>query len=184
MKMNIYTLIIAITLAIMNCTNVMAQLPPEIMKNLKPVDMPMTWNERKVLDHSTNEFIYYHFRYDPVADLALDSEEILQIGPEVSRYVDYGFYRRDSLNTEVREKNISMMFSDYQDITQHWSLGVRYAIYTHHDKDELEVTDKIFTNYFRYSEPMPDFEKPLISEKGTNLRTVFRPDSRNGPEVR
>ncbi|MDE6668364.1 MAG: GLPGLI family protein [Muribaculaceae bacterium] len=158
MRMKLYTLLIAITVAILNCDSVMAQLSPEIMKNLKPADWPVRWGKEETLDTSINELVYYHFRYDPIADLALDSEEILQVGPKVSRYVDYGFYRLDSLNREGIEKNISMMSSEYDRITQYWPLGLKYSIYTHHDKDELEVTDKIFINNFRYSEPVPDFK--------------------------
>ncbi|MDE5876906.1 MAG: GLPGLI family protein [Muribaculaceae bacterium] len=141
-----------------------AQLPPEVLKNLRPVDMPMTWDKRNLLDTSANEFIYYHFRYDPVSDLAMDSEEILQIAPFISRYTDYGKYRRDSLSYECAKNLTFMMFSEYSRIVNQWPIGLKYSVYTHHNKEELEVTDAISLNYFRYYEPVPDFKWTLHND--------------------
>ncbi len=116
--------------------------------------------EMKLLGESDMEFMYdYTWSVDTTVDDAFKTERmILQIAPDMSMFSSYGKIQVDSL----------LMCSTSDDILanpERYMKGLSESVVKRRSDNTITVTYKICNDWFRFSEPVPDFRWELTGEE-------------------
>ena len=118
-------------------------------------------NKVTVVDTAMLECIYYYLASDPVLNESRESPMMLQIGKQLSKYMDYGRFQQDSTFNYYNVEE--MTFQEYMNLARKFVSEPTYII-----KDMvgggLEFHGHVFMDYYIYEESKPAFGWTLTDD--------------------
>lgn len=121
------------------------------------------------IDDGSMACIYKHTITDTINVDVKTGITILQIGNDFSCYSAYGGYRVDSVI--INRKIAKITIREYSNLESQYNSAEQRADNTTIIKDKkqnrLNVYDKVFIDYYTYSEPVPDFNWSLSNGTST-----------------
>ena len=119
-----------------------------------------------IIDTSKVEIIYLHKAYDPTLKARRNIHYILQIGNNLSKYVDYGEFRVDSV---AKAANYHMTVNEYVRISKRYSsrqkeLSFIYLIKQYNSSNNRHYCN-IFIDFYAYTEPFTEFNWVLNEDE-------------------
>lgn len=116
-----------------------------------------------VLDTAQMEVIYVHITEDPILNDRRVDYEMLTIGDNFNHYGGYGDYQLDSISRVDPDFNCAPTFEDFRTLRRELE-PITLQMTTDRQASEMNYYGKIFINYYRYSEPIPEIEWILDDE--------------------
>lgn len=130
------------------------------IEGAKPIGAPQIVK----LDKCSYCYIYKHDIYDPSLLEAKTKYELLQVGKQWSKFGGYNDYKCDSVR--CADSNIS--FAEMMQFAQKHKPS-RELYFKRYADNTMIVRDRVFTNYYVYEEPFPQFDWKLSNETTTIL---------------
>lgn len=121
--------------------------------------------ELDTIDTSNFECIYHYKVTDPIKDATREYYKILISGNKLSKYMDYGIYRTDSVLDSMDKTKIT--FGEYVKISNRFNDGGLDFIIRDKQDGGITVYDRVFIDAYIYKEPQPDFNWQLSDETKT-----------------
>lgn len=108
--------------------------------------------------------------YDPTADRTMKSRMILVANKEVSLFIDYSSYSRDSVFNLLDRDKITHQCFDSVYAKYRGSYCQSCNIYKYHDKKIRYERGRVFTDNYIYSEPIESFHWEMSQDTLTILK--------------
>lgn len=122
-------------------------------------DEPAKLSPETFLDKCTMEVIYYQEAIDPELDEIKSHYNILQIGPSISKYSNYGTFRLDSTINKMNGKIITN--NEYDLLYQKLDANYTGVTIKHKSSEVIDVYENVFIDHFHYTEQHLDFNWQL-----------------------
>ncbi len=120
-----------------------------------------------VEDTARSEVIYVHIAKDPKLKEEKVRYERLGIGDNITVYAGQGNYQLDTLFSrrppEIFNNPPQIAFQYVREYSKEFE-PIPESLTIHREKGVLNFYGKVFMNYYRYSEPIPEFEWTLTDE--------------------
>lgn len=121
--------------------------------------------ELDTIDTSNFECIYNYKVTDPIKDETREYYKIFISGNKLSKYMDYGVYRTDSVVDSMDKTKITS--GEYAKISNKFNEGGLDFIIRDKQDGGITVYDRVFIDPYIYKEPQPDFNWQLSDETKT-----------------
>lgn len=98
------------------------------------------------------------------------SEMRLQIGKDISKFEGVDLFKQDSLSLALGNKKYPVSFLLQK--SNNLGLGhssTRWKLYTNYPKGKITICDRVFTDYFKSVEPMPEIKWYIDFDSTKNI---------------
>lgn len=132
-----------------------------------PIDPNRPLTSKKILkDTALWEVVYYHITKDPFLNEKKVDYEMLTVGNRYSLYGGYGDYQLDSILSIDSVRKTIKVHGDYRKLSDEFE-PITIHMLTNYVDSTVNYYGKVFINYYRYSEPIPEIDWTLHEEDET-----------------